>query len=170
MHRVAWLGVGLVAAAFAIAVGLNSSGPSFTRPFALQAGRPVAAAASFSSASFQEVEAWLRLRTGTALRLPEIPEADLEGGRVVEMDGVLTAVAVYNLRGTSLTYFAVPASEVSGTPLDVAAGIVAGSAQGVEVAVWSEPGGIRALAASMSRSDLRSVAADCRNKAIRSAL
>jgi hypothetical protein len=170
VRRVAWLAAGLAAAALAIAIGLNSSGPDLARPFAMQAVRPAAPGASISSTSFQEVEGWLRLRTGMAVRLPEIPEADLEGGRVVEVEGVTTGAAVYDVGGISLIYFAVPALEISGTALDVAAGIVLGSAEGVEVAVWSEPGGIRAVAASMSRADLRAVAADCRNKAFRSAL
>jgi hypothetical protein len=40
-----------------------------------------------------------------------------------------------------------------------------GTDDGVEVAVWREPRGVRAVAAAMPRADVMAVATECRTKA-----
>ena len=136
-------------------------------PFVTEAARVLTPAASFRSNEFAEVEAWLASNVGSPVRLPDITDATLMGGRVVSMNGVPTAAAVYEFHGMPLTYFALPTSGVAGREIETDDGIVELAAEGYEVAMWGEPEGVRAVVAPMPRDEVRAVAVECRNKALK---
>lgn len=166
--RLWWGGTGLAAAA-ALAVALGIRGPGTTElamPFVTEAARALTRAATFRSADPTEVAGWLAHHVGRPVDVPEIRDARLMGGRVVNVAGSPTAAAIYELHGMPLTYFALGSSEVVGLRMTPGSDIMSAAAEGYEVAVWSEPTGLRALAAPMPRRELKAVAAECRNKAL----
>lgn len=164
-----WVAAGLAAAAtLAIGIGLRGpGGDDLAMPFVAEAARVLTPPATFQSSDASEIESWLQVQVGTEVQLPDIADATLMGGRVVNVAGIRTPAAVYDLRGTPLTYFAVPSAEVAGFSASPGSDLMAASADGFEVMVWGEPNGLRAVAARMPRAEIRTIADECRTKALR---
>lgn len=167
-RRAIWVGVILAAAAaLAIAVGLRAPGDDdLAVPFVAQATRALPPANVFRSTQVSQVEEWLQNQIGDEIHVPDISDATILGGRVVDVDGVPGVAAVYEYHGLPLTYFAVSTDEMAGRRMDIEAGIQSAAAQGYEVAIWAESGGLRAVAAPMPRAHLQAVAKECRDKAM----
>jgi anti-sigma factor RsiW len=72
------------------------------------------------------------------------------------------AAVVYEYHGASLTYFALPPGNVLGQA--VPDRLTAAAANGYEVALWTEQGAARAVAATMPRQAVLQVAEECREK------
>ncbi len=156
-----------VAAAVAIAIGLRAPGDdALAIPFVAQATHALPPANTFRSTQLAQVEDWLQGQMGDEIHVPDISDATILGGRVVDVDGVPGVAAVYDYDGMPLTYFAVSTDEMGGLRMDVESGIQSAAAQGYEVAIWAESGGLRAVAAQMPRAELHAVAKECRDKAI----
>ena len=167
-RRAGWVGVALAAAAaLALAFGLRAPGDDdLAVPFVAQATRALPPANTYRSTELDHVEDWLQTQIADEIHIPDISDATILGGRVVNVDGVPGVAAVYDYHGMPLTYFAVSADEMGGLRMDVEAGIQSAAAQGYEVAIWVENGGLRAVAAPMPRAELHAVAKECRDKAL----
>ncbi len=167
-RRAGWAGVALAAAAaLAITIGLRAPGDDdIAVPFVAQATRALPPANVFRSTQVGQVEEWLQNQIGDEVHVPDISDATILGGRVVELDGVPGVAAVYDYHGMPLTYFAVSTDEMAGRRMDIEAGIRLAAAQGYEVAIWAETSGLRAVAAQMPRAHVQAVAKECRDKAM----
>ncbi|HEX9730150.1 MAG TPA: hypothetical protein VGA37_16770 [Gemmatimonadales bacterium] len=167
-RRRVWIGPILaVAAVIAIAVGLRTNDPTdMAKPFAAQASAALDPATGYRSNDASNVERWLAARTGERVTIPDIADAQLVGGRVLEVAGQMTAAADFRLHGQSLTWFAVPSPEIGGRRVSDA-GIMSASIREYHVAMWSEAGGVRVIAAPMPFDDVMAIAADCRMQALR---
>ena len=145
--------------------------PRFSREQALAA--PLANAARsqltettmLETGEIQVAEAWLAREIGYAVVVPDIHDAVLVGARVTDVGDQESAVVVYLSRGMPVTYFALPSGEVMGQRVSNR-GIVTGASDGYTVAVWTERGQTRALAAPMSQPELIEMANECRSKAV----
>ena len=94
-----------------------------------------------------------------------ISGAVLVGARVASFgEGEKSAAVVYLSRGMPVTYFALPSDMVLGKRLR-SDRVTAATADGYEVALWTEKGRARAIAAPMSRDEVVQIAEECRSKA-----
>lgn len=166
-------GSGTVALAAAAALLLLLGAPDTSRrmasPLARAAQAGLGSPVSIASSDTAILRAWLQHEVGYTVDIPNISDANLVGASVTEMDGVRGAAVVYEYRGQPLTYFDLPSTGFpGGWPQS---GVVeSASANGYEVAVWTQEGGARAIAAPMPRRTVVDVANECRRKAVRSGL
>jgi hypothetical protein len=163
--RRAAVGVVAIAAALMLAV-LARPDPmdDVVRPFAAEARASASGDLAMTSSDAVALGGWFATTLGSPVTIPSITGADLMGGKVALIGGRRVAVIVYHLHGDPLTYFASSDHEMGGRgmPDDE---IRMGTDDGVEVAVWREPRGVRAVAAAMPRADVMAVATECRTKA-----
>lgn len=108
---------------------------------------------------------WFAARVDYSVPVPQIDEAELMGGRVVELGGQRVAAVIYMYRNHPVTYFPLSSGEVMGSRVDWDK-ILTQSADGYELALWQEGGRARAVVAAMSRGDLMTFAEECRAKAL----
>lgn len=132
-------------------------------PLAAEARAAELVGLAVSSPDAAVVGGWLAGALGSAVLVPAITDAELVGGRVAMIGGRPAAVVLYRMHGDPLSYFAMPEDAMNGG-LHPERIVVAQTAN-VEVAVWKEPGGIRAVAAAMPRETVMAVATECRAKA-----
>ncbi|NIM48872.1 MAG: hypothetical protein GTN62_03695 [Gemmatimonadales bacterium] len=168
-RRVRWLagsGVALAAAAVLVVtvVGTPEVPSATAQPLVEQARIGLSDVGAVASADATELERWLEDQVGYQVDIPDISEAKLEGARVAELGEVRGAAVVYQYHGTPLTYFAWPSGDVMGQ-LAGGEGVTAVSSNGYQVALWTEHGAARAVAAPMPRRAVVEVAEECRNKA-----
>lgn len=159
-------GAAVVAAAAALVL-LISPPPmpeAATRPLVVEASAGLLDDAMVSG-ELSHVEQWLGQQVGYAVELPEIDEAVVVGGRVAVVGGTPIPVAFYLLRGTPISYFALPTGDVMGAPVP-GTDVVTVSSDGYEVAVWSERGFARALVAPLPRREMVAIAKECKRKAL----
>lgn len=109
---------------------------------------------------------WFAERIDYSVDVPQIDDAQLLGGRVVELDGQRVAAVLYRYSDHPVTYYSLSAGEIMGSRVDWAK-IVARSADGYELALWQEGGLARAVVAALPRSDVMRFAEECRAKALR---
>jgi len=166
-------GSGTAALAAAAALFLLLGAPDTSRrmasPLARAAQAGLGSPAAITSSDTAILRAWLQHEVGYAVEIPTISDADLVGASVTEMDGVRGAAVVYEYHGQPLTYFDLPSTGSSGRWPQ--SGVVeSASADGYEVAVWTQEGGARAVVAPMPRRAVVGVANECRRKAVGSDL
>jgi anti-sigma factor RsiW len=147
-------------------VASNDSTLQLVQPLAREAHIGLARPTSIESTDTTVLRAWLEHEVGYAVAIPSISEAEVVGATVAEMDGVRGAAVVYRYRGSALTYFDLPAAEPSRSWTGRAP-VTSASADGYQVALWTEDGGARAVAAPMPRAEVVKVAKECREKAAR---
>lgn len=160
----------LGAALTAAAVVMLLATPRFANerafdPLADVARSQLAETTMLETGEISEAEEWLAREIGYAVVVPDIEDAVLIGARVSDVGDQKSAVAVYLSRGMPVTYFALPSGEVMGQRVRDR-GVVARSSDGYTVAVWTEHGQTRALAAPLGRSQLIKMAEECRSKAV----
>jgi len=157
------------AAALLLFVGVPDTSQRVASPLARAAQAGLASPVSIASSDTAILRAWLQHEVGYTVEIPNISDADLVGAGVTEMDGVRGAAVVFEYHGQSLTYFDLPSTGLpGGWPQS---GVLASaSADGYEVAVWTQEGGARAVAAPMPRQTVVDVANECRRKAVESGL
>jgi len=110
----------------------------------------------------QTASAWLSERLAGPLALPDIPGAAFMGAELLNVHGSTWAGARYRLQGMTLAYFARP---VVGMEPDSTMRF--GQSGGWVVAIWTERGGMRALAGGppLTRDEILALASDCRARA-----
>lgn len=161
-----WAAAGLAAAAaLAIAVGLGS-GPRADDPAAPFVAHLEPRTLAIASADHEAVEAWLAAQLQRPVELPAITQARLRGARIVQVDGMTSAAAVYEMHGSALTYFVMPGFRVAGLEITPEMEIRTTRSDGYHVAIWGEADGARALAAAMAREEVTAIATECRMKAL----
>ena len=79
-------------------------------------------------------------------------------------EGEKSAAVVYLSRGIPITYFAMSSDVVLGNRVR-SDRVTAATADGYEVALWTDKGRARAIAAPMSRNEVVQIAEECRSKA-----
>ena len=166
-HRVGLFAAGgatLAAATVVLALLGKPAGESLAPPLAREARLGLAKVVAIESSDTAALVEWLQSEVGYQVDIPAISHAELVGATVAELGDVRGAAVVYEYRGTPLTYFALPAWDVLGQP--VPDGLTATAANGYEVALWTEQGAARAVAASMPRQAVLQVAEECRGKAV----
>ena len=160
-----WLwAVPLAAAASLVLLAVTqfSSGDALARPLAEAA--QLESELTIATAVRPDIEAWLERTMGYRIEIPDIQDAALVGARVADIGGQRSAAVVYMTRGMPLTYFALPTDEVMGHKVSHRT-VVAGRSAGYEVALWTEQGRARAVAAPLPRSEIMAIANECRSKA-----
>lgn len=162
------IGGGIAALAAAAALTLLLTRP----PMPPDVARPLVAEArigldsqSLTSPDFAAVERWLEDRLGYTVRLPEISDAALVGGRIATLGGVRIPTAVYLVHGMPVSYFALPSGDVMGAPVK-SRDVVAMASNGYHIALWSERGLARAVVAPMPRREVVQIAEECQRKAV----
>lgn len=171
VRRRRWIASGLAAAAVAL-VAIWLSRPDATNTahqaailLAQTAHDSVAADQLMASDEATPLRSWLASRVGSSFEIPDIPDAQLTGGRVTQLDGVSTAAIRYQYRGMELVYFMIPASAVSRRMPDDD-DLWSFTANGFELVLWREGATTRAVMAPMPRAELEAIAEQCRSKAM----
>jgi len=158
-------GGGLIAAGLLFVVLSGSPASRLAEPLAKEARIAVTTAAiAIESSDPAVVRQWLNAHVGFPIDLPSISGAVLTGARVVEWSGAPSAAIVYHYHGKPLTYFARSPEEP--TRIRLGSGVVAVSADGFGVAVWTERGSPRAVAGPMKGWEVRAIAEECRRQGI----
>ncbi len=159
------LGAALAAAAVVLlATTQLSGGNALARPLVEAARSQSAQTTMFGTGDIRLAESWLEREIGYPVLVPDIREAVLVGARVSDVGGQRSAIVVYLSRGMPVTYFALPTGQVMGRRVHDR-GVISGASDGYEVALWTEHGRTRAIAAPMSRPEVIEFANECRSKA-----
>ena len=154
-------GGGLIAAGLLFIVLFGSPATRVAEPLAKEARIALTTAAiAIESSDPAVVREWLNTHVGFPVDPPSISGAVLTGARVAEWSGAPSAAIVYRYHGKSLTYFARSPEEPTSRRLG--SEVVAVSIDGFGVAVWTERGSRRAVAAPMDGRELRAIAEECR--------
>jgi hypothetical protein len=162
-----WSGVGMAAVAAALALVVLGRGDpmdAMAAPFASAARATDSASLAMPTDSPDALGAWFASTGAGQVTVPAIAGAELVGGKVEMIHGHRAAVVLYRMHGDPLAYFAMPDSAVS--PGEMDRGIAMSEDGEMQVALWREPGGVRAVAAAMPESDIMAVATKCRNQAM----
>jgi anti-sigma factor RsiW len=164
-RRWGWLAVAVTATAFAV-VGHQQSrtGDVLAAPLARIARSQLELSTSVNATDIRVVEKWIERQIGYRVEVPDIANASLVGARISNVGGQKSALVVYLSRGMPVTYFALPTSTVMGRPVSEQS-VLAGRSDGYEVAMWTERGKARAIAAPMTRPEVLEIAQECRSKA-----
>ncbi len=139
-------------------------GNAIAEPLVAAARSQLAQTTTFETGAINEAEAWLEREIGYPVVVPDIREAALVGARVSVIGGQRSAIVVYLARGMPVTYFALPTGDMMGRRIRDP-GVISGASDGYEVAIWTEDGQTRAIAAPMTRPEIIELANDCRSKA-----
>ncbi len=166
LGRRSWqLGAALatVAAVVFLATMQLPDGNAIAEPLVAAARSQLAETTMFETGEIHVAEAWLEREIGYPIVVPDIPDAALVGVRVSDIGGQRSAIVVYLARGMPVTYFALPTDDMMGRRVRNP-GVISGASDGYEVAIWTEGGQTRAIAAPMSRPEVIALANDCRSK------
>lgn len=104
---------------------------------------------------------WLESRVGHTIDVPDIPDAQLLGGRLAYLDGIRGAAIEYSMHGKDLTYLMVPTARVVDRIAGNGNGFVSWSSRGYRIVMWKQGGGTRALVAPMPEPELSEIARHC---------
>jgi anti-sigma factor RsiW len=151
------------AAALLLFAVLPDSARRAAQPLAQEARIGLARPDAITSSDTAVLRRWLDVRVGYVVEIPAIADAELKGATLTQVDGVRGVAVVYEYHGMPLTYFDLP----SDAPFSrwVPDGSVRSVADGgYELALWTDRGGARAVAAPMPRQELVRVANECRGK------
>jgi len=159
---------GLVAAAAALAIWIGVRPPSSqddlmgsTVAAAIQGAPTSDALITSESRSLQD---WFQTRSIPLFDIPVIEDAQLTGGRVIQLAGRRSAAVDFVKDGLQLTYVMAPVLEwLEELPAE---DIMTMSSDGYEIALWEEDGTTRAVFSSMPRRQVLEIAEQCKYKRI----
>lgn len=152
------------AAVILLAITQLPGGNALAGPLVEAARSQLAQTTMFETSDISVAESWLEREIGYPVLVPDIREAVLVGARVSDVGGQRSAIVVYLSRGMPVTYFALPTGQVMGRRVHDR-GVISAASDGYEVALWTEDGRTRAIAAPMSRPEVIEFANECRSKA-----
>jgi anti-sigma factor RsiW len=118
---------------------------------------------SIHTSDTDAVRDWLASRIPFAVRVPEIPDASLEGARLCLLNGKRGAVLRYRVDDRLVSYFIMPAERTDGALPDAAAFRHEAEA-GYRVVAWREAGLIHALVGDLPRERLDTLARFCAHR------
>lgn len=155
-------------AAAAAAMVFWLSGPAdpleVVSPFVAQAIGERPASQSMVTGDAAPLEEWFASQMGESVHVPLIPDAQLVAGAVASVEGMRSAAVRYRVRGTALTYFALPAGQMIARMPVADDEMVSLTSGDYEVVVWGEAGSARVLVAALPRDQLQAIAVHCRMK------
>lgn len=158
----------MAAVAAAVALAVLTRGDDMgemAAPFASAARATNSSSLGMTTANHGSLERWFAATLGGRVGVPAITGAELVGGRVAVIEGRPAAVVLYRMHGDPVTYLALRDGDGGGETLS-AERIMMAEAGDVQVALWREAGGVRAIAAAMPPDDVMAVAMECRQKAL----
>lgn len=162
-----WWAAGILAGLLAVGAGLAVAGGEGGSVYDL--GR---VAEDHMRALYQEAvetddpeaaERWLAARVPFAVRVPDLPDARLEGARLCFLDGRRRAVVRYRVSGRPVSYYVMADDRTRGGPPDATRFLEEAEA-GYNVVAWRNRGLVHALVGDLPRERLGELARVCAEK------
>ncbi len=112
------------------------------------------------------LKSWFESQVNYTVDVPNIPAANLRGGRLAYLAGVQGVAVEYEIGGQDLTYLMVPEGNVLDMLVEQGDTLVAWSSRGYQIVMWTHGGGTRALVGSLPRKEINDIADHCRRTMI----
>ena len=112
------------------------------------------------------LRSWFESQVNYTVDVPNIPAANLRGGRLAYLGGVQGVAVEYEIGGQDLTYLMVPEGNVLDMLVEQGDTLVAWSSRGYQIVMWKQGGGTRALVGSLPRNEINDIADHCRRTMI----
>ena len=112
------------------------------------------------------LRSWFESQVNYTVDVPNIPDANLRGGRLAYLGGVQGVAVEYEIGGQDLTYLMVPEGNVLDMLVEQGDTLVAWSSRGYQIVMWKQGGGTRALVGSLPRKEISDIADHCRRTMI----
>ncbi len=112
------------------------------------------------------LKSWFESQVNYTVDVPNIPTANLRGGRLAYLGGVQGVAVEYEIGGQDLTYLMVPEGNVLDMLVEQGDTLVAWSSRGYQIVMWNQGGGTRALVGSLPRKKISNIADHCRRTMI----
>ncbi len=112
------------------------------------------------------LRSWFESQVNYTVDVPNIPAANLRGGRLAYLGGVQGVAVEYEIGGQDLTYLMVPEGNVLDMLVEQGDTLVAWSSRGYQIVMWKQGGGTRALVGSLPRKEINDIADHCRRTMI----
>ncbi len=112
------------------------------------------------------LRSWFESQVNYTVDVPNIPAANLRGGRLAYLGGVQGVAVEYEIGGQDLTYLMVPEGNVLDMLVEQGDTLVAWSSRGYQIVMWKQGGGTRALVGSLPRREINDIADHCRRTMI----
>jgi anti-sigma factor RsiW len=112
------------------------------------------------------LRSWFESQAGYTIDVPNIPDATLKGGRLAYVSGIQGVAVEYEIGGQELTYLMVPQGNVMDMLAEAGDTLVTWSSRGLQMVMWKQGGGTRALVGPLPRKDLYDIADHCRRTMI----
>ncbi len=112
------------------------------------------------------LRSWFESQVNYTVDVPNIPTANLRGGRLAYLGGVQGVAVEYEIGGQDLTYLMVPEGNVLDMLVEQGDTLVAWSSRGYQIVMWKQGGGTRALVGSLPRKEINDIADHCRRTMI----
>ena len=112
------------------------------------------------------LKSWFESQVNYTVDVPNIPTANLRGGRLAYLGGVQGVAVEYEIGGQDLTYLMVPEGNVLDMLVEQGDTLVAWSSRGYQIVMWKQGGGTRALVGPLPRKEISDIADHCRRTMI----
>ncbi len=112
------------------------------------------------------LKSWFESQVNYTVDVPNIPAANLRGGRLAYLGGVQGVAVEYEIGGQDLTYLMVPEGNVLDMLVEQGDTLVAWSSRGYQIVMWKQGGGTRALVGSLPTKEISDIADHCRRTMI----
>ena len=112
------------------------------------------------------LRSWFESQVDYTVDVPDIPDANLRGGRLAYLGGVQGVAVEYEIAGQDLTYLMVPNGNVLDMLAEQGDTLVAWSSRGYQIVMWKQGGGTRALVGPLPRKEISDIADHCRRTMI----
>ncbi len=112
------------------------------------------------------LKSWFESQVNYTVDVPNIPAANLRGGRLAYLGGVQGVAVEYEIAGQDLTYLMVPEGNVLDMLVEQEDTLVAWSSRGYQIVMWKQGGGTRALVGSLPTKEIHDIADHCRRTMI----
>ncbi len=112
------------------------------------------------------LRSWFESQVNYTVDVPDIPDAQLRGGRLAYLGGIQGVAVEYEIGGRDLTYLMVPEGNVLDMLAEQGDTLVAWSSRGYQIVMWKQGGATRALVGPLPRKEIRDIADHCRRTMI----
>jgi anti-sigma factor RsiW len=112
------------------------------------------------------LRSWFESQAGYTIDVPNIPDATLKGGRLAYVSGIQGVAVEYEIDGQELIYLMVPEGNAMDMLAEAGDTLVTWSSRGLQIVMWKQGGGTRALVGPLPRQDLYDIADHCRRTMI----
>ena len=161
-------GGALVSATVAVVIMIASGNPAQNQEASawVDAAHQVTGDATLETDQPAFLRSWFESQVDHTVDVPNIPDAELKGGRLAYVGGIRGAAVEYQMHGMSLTYLMVPEGNVMDLLASQGDSVLSWSSRGYQVVMWKQGGGTRALVAPMPKDELSQIAEHCRRTMI----